>query len=349
MGTLPQYNAASAPGTVAPMVIDSSPPGRGGPGGAVDPPLPVLNLGGLGLALAALVGTGAPATTAAPGHQGAAARRSEGPSATGAMLGPWKLVGHSLAISAHADEGVATITGPGGRAEVVLRGDSSVPGDLKAQGWEHIGDPGGWGGYLVDAYQGGPGTQYKLFRLTTPTGATYDFVHQLVAGEEANNSFAAVTPDGQWMVSGEWFEMRRLLVFPSPTALVGQWMYDPGVLPLAATISLDHPVRYVQGCAFTTSTQLLCSSDDPGTDLWPTPYQLLQVTLAAPLDGQPTNATVTSLGELPMSSHCHGTFEVEGIDYQTSTGILRVEVVPPGLCGLLTTVYQYRQVPPGGT
>lgn len=322
-----------------------------------------MNFGGLGLALAALVGTGAPAAANRPAELspsgaeparpaatmaalvGAAATgaMSTRPAATGAMLGPWQLVGQSLAISAFADQGVATVTGPDGRSRVVLRGDSSVPGDLIAQGWVHIGDPGGWGGYLVDAYQGNPGTQYKLFRLTTPTGATYDFVHQLVAGEQANNSFAAVTPDGQWMVSGEWWEMHRLLVFPSPTALVGQWRYDLGVLPLAATIRLDHPVRYVQGCAFTSSTQLLCSSDDPGTSLWPTPYQLLQVTLPAPLDGRPTTAAVTSLGELPLVSHCHGTFEVEGIDYQASTGVLRVEVVPPGLCGLLTTVYQYRR------
>lgn len=288
-------------------------------------------------AAAGLVLAGAPATAAAAGPAPSVAAAG---SAT--ALGPWAPVGLYLALSAHADEGVATITKPGGRSEVVLRGDRSLSASLKGQGWSHIGDPGGWHGYLVDAYQGGPGHRSKLFRLTTPSGATYDFVHALAAGERPNNSFAAISPDGRWMVSGDWWETTRLLVFPSPTTLVAQAVSGNGTLALAGTISLDRPVRDVQGCTFTSSTQLLCSSDDPGHDLWPTPYQLLQVTLAAPLDGQATTAAqVISLGELPVASACPGQPEVEGIDYQVTTGLVRVEVVQPGVCDVVTTIYEY--------
>jgi hypothetical protein len=64
--------------------------------------------------------------------------------------------------------------------------------------------------------------------------------------------------------------------------------------------------------------------------------------LTAPLDGQATTAAqVISLGELPVASVCPGQPEVEGIDYQVTTGMLRVEVVQPGLCDLVTTIYEY--------
>ena len=31
-----------------------------------------------------------------------------------------------------------------------------------------------------------------------------------------NNSFATISADGQWFVSGEWLQMQRLLVFAMP-------------------------------------------------------------------------------------------------------------------------------------
>lgn len=49
------------------------------------------------------------------------------------------------------------------------------------------------------------------------------------------------------------------------------------------------------------------------------------------------------LGELPLRSGCRGTYEVEDIDFQVSSGILRVEVLPPGRCGLAAAVYEYRK------
>ena len=114
-------------------------------------------------------------------------------------------------------------------------------------------------------------------------------------------------------------------------------------MPLAGMIALDRPVRNVQGATFVDATRLLCSTNDPSADLWPTPRQLVQVDLAAPITGVAMTAQVTSLGELPTESVCPGVFEVEGIDYDPSSGDLRVDIVPPSLCSVLTTIYRFRQ------
>jgi hypothetical protein len=144
------------------------------------------------------------------------------------------------------------------------------------------------------------------------------------------------------MLSGEWGTMSRLLVFPTPILNpIAPVAADH--MSLAATISLDHPVRDIQGCTFFSATTLLCSTDDLRTDLWPAPHQLLQITLHRPLAGRHMAAKVTSLGELPLPGDCHGTSEVEGIDYDATTRLLRIEVRAPGRCGLATTVYAYRQ------
>ena len=51
---------------------------------------------------------------------------------------------------------------------------------------------------------------------------------------------------------------------------------------------------------------------------------------------------VVDLGDIPQESSCSGTFEAEGVDFDTSTDILRVEVIQPGSCILKTTVYKYK-------
>jgi hypothetical protein len=117
-----------------------------------------------------------------------------------------------------------------------------------------------------------------------------------------------------------------------------------GTLALAGIITLDPPVRDVQGATFVDATRILCSTNDANTDLWPTPRQLLQVDLAGPLTGTAVTAQVTLLGELPTESLCPGTFEVEGIEFESTSGDFRVEVVPPSLCRVLTTIYRFRQV-----
>jgi hypothetical protein len=264
---------------------------------------------------------------------------------SGTRLGPWRADYRFGVINGFGGEGLATVT-EAEQPTIDLRGSLSIPAGLVALGWTHIGDPGSWRGDVFDAYQAGRATRVsdaKMFRVTAASGQVTDYVHRLVPVEAVNNSFAAISPDGQWLVSGEWHTERRLLVFPTPLVNPEAPASHAGDLPLAATISLDRPVRDVQGCAFTSPTVLLCSSDDPGTDLWPTDHQLLEVRLPHALDGSATTATVTSLGRLPEQSICPGTFEPEGIDYEARTGELRVEVNPPAPCDLTTTVYDYRR------
>ncbi len=65
--------------------------------------------------------------------------------------------------------------------------------------------------------------------------------------------------------------------------------------------------------------------------------------LSAAVTGGDVTGHVTDLGPIPQTnSICSGTFEVEGVDYDTTTGILRVEVVQPGICVVATTVYEYQ-------
>lgn len=257
--------------------------------------------------------------------------------ATRSQLGSWHLIGHTIEASAVADQGVAT------RGSVPFyRGELSIPLQQRSEGWNHIGDQDARAGFTVDAYQGPAGGRSKMYLVTTPSGASYEYTHVLDAGELYNNSFAAISPDGLFLVSGEWQTITRLIVFPMPGANVAAPAAG-GALSRVGDIRLDHPVRDLQGCDFVTATRLLCSSDDPGTDLWRAPRPLLTVDLRHRLDGAAVVGHVTDLGALPQVSACNGTFETEGIDYSPASGILRVEVLPPAPCQLLATVvYAYR-------
>ncbi len=263
--------------------------------------------------------------------------------ATQSQLGPWHLVGHDVQPGLVSDQGVTTTDAP---ASVVYRGVLNIPPAIGVQGWVHVGDPDSWHGDIVDAFQGPPGATSKLFVVTSPDGTRHQYSHPLDSAELLNNSFAAVSPDGQWLVSGEFGVVDRLLVFPMPGVNPARSVTD-GTLAAVGDITLDHRVDNVQGCDFVTPTSLVCASDDPGTTLWPTARQLLRVDLPAALHGRPTTAHVTDLGPLPQQSACAGTFETEGIDYDPGTAILRVEVVPPAPCDGVTTVYEYRQAEPG--
>lgn len=137
--------------------------------------------------------------------------------------------------------------------------------------------------------------------------------------------------DGRWLVSGEWGLMNRLLLFPTP----GISFTTPSQnLAIAGAIRLDRPVRNLQGCEFTSPTQLLCASDDSDASLFGMSKPLLQIDLVRPPDGQDVAGRVTALGTLPLESFCGGTFEVEGVDYDVRDGTLRVVVLSPGICVL---------------
>jgi hypothetical protein len=263
------------------------------------------------------------------------------PEASSGIAG-WTQAGSYLQNSLTADEGVATVTPASGSAYELYRGPASIPASVALQGWTHIGDPDSASGYIIDAYQGSSSGNKKMFRVTTPSGPSYEYVHTLVSGEIYNNSFDAISPDTRWMVAGEWNTMSHLQIYPTPL-LNSATSATGGTLSLSGYIQLDHQVNDVQGCDFVTSTELICASDDSSGTLFSNAKPLLEITLPGPLNGQTVTGHVTDLGSIPQNSACSGTFEAEGVDYDTATGVLRVEIIQPGVCEVATTVYEYKQ------
>ncbi|WP_371673326.1 hypothetical protein OG985_40155 [Streptomyces sp. NBC_00289] len=259
-----------------------------------------------------------------------AAVLSAAPSASAADT--WNEAGSDRADPLTESQGLASVEVPAGSANRYT-GIGTIPVGLSSRGWNHVGDPdASYDGYYVEPYQRDSGTT-KMFRVQAPGGGWSEYVHTLGPGEALNNSWAAVAPGGQWMLSGEYGTMTRLLVFPTPGVNPGT---SPAAnLPQASTVNLDHPVRDVQGCDFVTATRLLCSSDDPAGTLFGVTKPLLQVDLSAEPNGSAdVSGHVTALRQLPLRSSCSGTFEAEGIDYDRRTGTLRVIVVSPGFCVL---------------
>ncbi len=267
--------------------------------------------------------------------------RSAVPAPTGGITG-WTQAGSSDQNTVSAGEGVATVsTIRHGTAEV-YRGFQSVPSILQAQGWTHIGDPDSVHGYVFDAYQGPSSRKSKMFLVTTPSGASSEYLHTLVPGELYNNSFVAVSPDNQWMVAGEWNTMNHLQIYPTPI-FNHKTSHHGGPLLLAGSIKLDHKVNDIQGCDFVTRSKLICASDDDSQTLFPNEKPLLEIDLPTSLHGTSSKGHVVDLGAIPQESSCSGTFEAEGVDFDASTRTLRVEVIQPGSCILKTTVYEYKR------
>lgn len=243
-----------------------------------------------------------------------------GPSAPD-TVNPRALLTSSSATATAPIEGVA-----GGH----FRGLGVVPADLRAQGWDHVGDPDvtATGGTL-DAYQRGDGAA-KLFALTAADGQRLDFAHPLAKGEALNNSFATVSPDQHWIVSGEWGVMHRLLVFPLPSE-------STDALPLVSTIRLDVPVDRIQGCDFASTLRLYCAAGAPNT----TPGHVVAIELAGPVGAESVDGHVVNLGRVVPSSSCKGPIEVEGVD--VTGGVLTVTANNPLPCySQAASVYRYR-------
>jgi hypothetical protein len=310
-----------------------------------------LPIAGAAIAAVAAVAAVAALVAGVPGVPGVALRAET--SAAAAVNGSvvaaskpgivgWTEVGSHDENTLVAGEGVATVSTPGHGSAVLYRGIQSVPGNLSAQGWTHIGDPDSTRGYIVDAYQGPSSGTSKMFLVTTPKGKSVEYIHTLVRDELYNNSFATVSPDAQWMVAGEWETMNHLQIYPTPL-LNHKTAHDGGTLRLAGYIKLDHKVNDIQGCDFVTPRRLICASDDDSETLFPNQKPLLEVTLPGPLRGASVKAHVVDLGSIPQESTCSGTFEAEGVDFDTSTGRLSVEVIQPGSCILKTTVFEYEQ------
>ena len=266
------------------------------------------------------------------------------PDSQGGIQG-WTQIGSYDENTLTAGEGVATVSQPRHGTSELYRGITSVPSNLQAQGWTHIGDPDSIRGYVFDAYQGPSSGKSKMFLVTTPSGSSLEYLHTLVPGELYNNSFAAVSPNTRWMVAGEWETMSHLQIYPTPL-LNHTTSPHGGPLQLAGLIELDHQVNDIQGCDFVTPTRLICASDDDSRTLFPNEKPLLEIDLPKALHGKSVKGHVTDLGSIPQVSSCTGTFEAEGVDFDTFTHVLRVEIIQPGSCILSTTIFEYK--PAGG-
>jgi hypothetical protein len=251
----------------------------------------------------------------------------------------WTEAGSDRADPLTESQGLTSVEVPAGAANRYT-GIGSIPVGVSSRGWNHVGDPdASYDGHYIEPYQADSGTA-KMFRVQAPDGTWSEYVHALGSGEALNNSWVAIAPDGQWMLSGEYGTMSRFLVFPTPG--VNASTSPSANLPQAATVTLDHAVRDVQGCDFVSATQLLCSSDDPAGTLFGYTKPLLQIDLsAAPTGSANVTGHVTALRQLPLRSSCSGEFEAEGIDYDRRTATLRVIVVSPGFC-VLTDSKTYR-------
>ncbi|MEV0122546.1 hypothetical protein AB0I16_13530 [Streptomyces sp. NPDC050703] len=277
------------------------------------------------------------ASTALFGAVALAVVTGGGASAAPASPGGWQETGTARVGSLTGGQGLASRADGG----LLYRGLASIPLDLRVKGWNHIGDPDIAEGHTFDAYQAGDDAKSKMYAVTTPGGERHLYEHPLDPGEKLNNSFAAVSPDSQWLVSGEWGDQNRLQVFPAPL-LNPSTPPTGGTLAQAGQISLDKPVRDIQGCDFASATRLVCASNDASKQLFPEDRPVLQVDLDRPLDGSPVTGRVSSLFASPQRSVCSGSFETEGVDYDSTRRTLRVEVVPPAPCLVTTTVYSYK-------
>ncbi|MEU9151804.1 hypothetical protein AB0D59_14905 [Streptomyces sp. NPDC048417] len=250
----------------------------------------------------------------------------------------WTETGSDRADPLTESQGLTSVEVPANSANRYT-GVGTIPVSVSSRGWNHVGDPDeSYDGYYVEPYQADSGTA-KMYRVQAPGGAWSEYVHTLASGEALNNSWNAISPDGQYMLSGEYGTMTRFLVFPTPG--VNKSTSPSANLPLASVVNLDHAVRDVQGCDFSGATTLLCSSDDPDGSLFGYTKPLLQIDLSAQPGSSNVTGHVTALRQLPLRSSCSGTFEAEGIDYDRRSGTLRVIVMSPGFC-ILTDSKTYR-------
>ncbi|MEU6192669.1 hypothetical protein [Streptomyces sp. NPDC047061] len=250
----------------------------------------------------------------------------------------WTETGSDRADPLTESQGLTSVEVPANSANRYT-GIGAIPIGVSSRGWNHVGDPDeSYDGYYVEPYQADSGTA-KMYRAQAPDGTWSEYVHTLASGEALNNSWDAITPDSQYMLSGEYGTMTRFLVFPTPGA--NKSTSPSANLPLASVVNLDHAVRDVQGCDFSSATTLLCSSDDPDGSLFGYTKPLLQIDLSAQPGSANVTGHVTALRQLPLRSSCSGTFEAEGIDYDRRTGTLRVIVMSPSIC-ILTDSKTYK-------
>lgn len=260
-------------------------------------------------------------------------------------LGPWQFLSHSVGGFTRSqglatDPTVAGITvyswqlglewaDPGGWTFRRLLG---IPLPLFLAGYLHIGDIDAHGGRVYVPYENSAkGTEKAYGVVDLPSGRILgSSVHHLDPGEAYNNSWVAVSPDGNWLASGEWEDIDSFLVFA--VADIGKPSID-----VAFRIRLDEPLHLVQGCDFDGPVRLVCQDDTEDR-------RLLRVDLDHALDGSDVGAHTTVVGTTPvdlaipaLAGLCKRPTETEGVDVSGST--LRFLTVDP--CLLWSHEYRY--------
>lgn len=89
----------------------------------------------------------------------------------GTHLGRWRLKSRFLVLAALGGQGLASVTRPERQTALVCRGILSVPPALRRLGFDHVGDPDAWHGYLFDAYKARPSARPRLSGSQGPVGA----------------------------------------------------------------------------------------------------------------------------------------------------------------------------------
>lgn len=239
----------------------------------------------------------------------------------------WRLTRTSNHPTLDANQGLATTAS----GRLTVRGYTSIRPDLAVVGWTHIGDHDIHRGRTYDAYENLTSGR-KLYVVTDASGGARSYYHRVRPGEKANNSFAAVSPSGTYLVSGEFDKQRRLLVFANP---VGQ--PDGSTIRYLGEIRFDRTVGDIQSCDFVTDRTLLCVDDDH-------PVKTVHsVNLLGPLGTPVTRAKLSTALILPLRgrSACAGDWESEGVDYDATRDVLRVAAIEPIPCGLNTVVFTF--------
>jgi len=148
--------------------------------------------------------------------------------------------------------------------------------------------------------------------------------------------WVAVSPDGNWVVTGEYRPMRNVIVFRADTLVAEHTVQEEARIPL------DSPFNDVQGCDFDGPRVLVCSSNDGDTG-----RLLYALILSGPLQGETVpqiTAHVESLFPIPIPPpQCDNAPEVEGLDVDGET--LRVLVI--GSCRVDSHLYRFERCTEG--
>ncbi len=216
---------------------------------------------------------------------------------------------------------------------------SAFPPALATEHFDHLGDIDAFGGQIYGGLEDNAepyGERYHRALIAyddeslSPTAFALDPGAPNAPGD-GDAPWVTVSPDGTWVVGGEWDPQESLMVWSRDDLLAG------GEIETVARIPLDAPLARVQGCDFDGPRVLVCASDDAATGKLVTAIEL-----SAPLDARANltalTAQVEPLFPVPIPKNlCGIEAEVEGVDVNGDT--LRVMVI--GTCLLDTHIARY--------